>query len=55
MTKALKTRQGARRRTLRFMPNGFDRAYAELKIVCAGYHIRFHEWPTIIELHPRAL
>jgi hypothetical protein len=37
------------------VPNGFDRVYVDLKIVCAGYHIRFHEWPTIIELHPLAL
>jgi hypothetical protein len=24
-------------------------------MVCAGYRIRFAEWPTIIELHPTAL
>ena len=37
------------------MPNGFDRAYVDLKTVCAGYRIRFDEWPTMIELHPLAL
>jgi hypothetical protein len=34
---------------------GFDRVYEDLKAVCAGYRIRFDEWPTMIELHPLAL
>jgi hypothetical protein len=37
------------------MPNGHDRPYGELLMLCASYRLRFGEWPERVDLTPSYL
>ena len=41
--------------SMRRMPNGFDRVFVELTMLCASYRQRFGDWPTQIRMHPACL
>ena len=37
------------------VPNGYDRAYIDLTMLCASYRFLYREWPRRFEIHPRVL
>jgi hypothetical protein len=50
-----RTRIAPGRHTLPLMPNGHDRLFVILTIVCATYRQRFDVWPTSAHLDPHVL
>jgi hypothetical protein len=37
------------------MPNGYDRVFLDLTMLCASYRFLYQEWPRRLEIHPRVL
>lgn len=37
------------------MPNGYDRVFLYLTMLCASYRFLYGEWPKRLEIHPRVL